>query len=222
MNSIASPLSTRERILDAAERLFATRGIARTSVRMIVEAAGANLGAINYHFGSKHAVLCEVFNRVSAPISKERQERLAALEAGHPGGPHDLAEILRALYWPVFRRFVGPERATEWNALSIIVQLRTDPSDTATSILENHENSFAPEFDRAFAAALALEGQRLHRAICMVNSTVWDLVGHPIMLQNIRRDAAGNADLQILFEQFIAFGVGGLRAACVGGTGDTR
>ena len=42
---------TRERLLSAGERLFATRGIDAVSVRDITDAAGANLAAINYHFG---------------------------------------------------------------------------------------------------------------------------------------------------------------------------
>lgn len=63
---------TRERLLDAAERLFAERGLAGTSVRQITDAAKANLAAINYHFGSKEGLYTEVFARrvalIRAPI----------------------------------------------------------------------------------------------------------------------------------------------------------
>ena len=44
---------TVERILDAAEQLFAERGFAETSLRLITSKAGVNLAAVNYHFGSK-------------------------------------------------------------------------------------------------------------------------------------------------------------------------
>ena len=54
---------TRERLLDAAERLFAARGFAGTSVRRITDEAQANLGAINYHFRSKDNLYAEVFAR---------------------------------------------------------------------------------------------------------------------------------------------------------------
>jgi AcrR family transcriptional regulator len=54
---------TRERLLDTAERLFAERGFAGTSVREIADAAKANLGAINYHFQSKENLYAEVFTR---------------------------------------------------------------------------------------------------------------------------------------------------------------
>jgi AcrR family transcriptional regulator len=46
---------TVERILDAAEQLFAEKGFAETSLRLITSKAGVNLAAVNYHFGSKKA-----------------------------------------------------------------------------------------------------------------------------------------------------------------------
>jgi hypothetical protein len=54
---------TRERILDVAERLFMENGYEATSMRTITSAAEVNLAAVNYHFGSKEALLCEVFRR---------------------------------------------------------------------------------------------------------------------------------------------------------------
>jgi len=57
------PAGTRERLLDTAERLFAERGFAATSVRDITDAAGANLGAVNYYFRSKDNLYVEVFIR---------------------------------------------------------------------------------------------------------------------------------------------------------------
>jgi TetR/AcrR family transcriptional regulator, regulator of cefoperazone and chloramphenicol sensitivity len=73
------PPGTRERILDTAERLFAARGFAATSVREITDAAGANLGAINYHFRSKENLYVEVFAR-RATLMRE-PVLAAALEA---------------------------------------------------------------------------------------------------------------------------------------------
>ena len=51
---------TRERILKAAERLFADRGYEETSIRAIVAKARVNQAAINYHFGGKDGLYREV------------------------------------------------------------------------------------------------------------------------------------------------------------------
>ena len=50
---------TREKILDAAEALFAEHGFEGASMRMITARAGVNLAAVNYHFGSKENLLRE-------------------------------------------------------------------------------------------------------------------------------------------------------------------
>jgi len=62
---------TRERLLDVAERMFAEQGFARTSVREITEAAGTNLGALNYHFHSKENLYAEVFSRRFAHLHEQ-------------------------------------------------------------------------------------------------------------------------------------------------------
>ena len=48
---------TPTRILEAAERLFLQHGFAATSMRMITAEAEVNLAAVNYHFGSKDALI---------------------------------------------------------------------------------------------------------------------------------------------------------------------
>ncbi len=68
---------TRERVLDVAERLSAERGLNAVSVRDITGAAGVNLGAINYHFGTKEKRIVAVLKRRSVPLG---QRRLYALE----------------------------------------------------------------------------------------------------------------------------------------------
>src|SRR6187402_2480935 len=83
---VESHIATRETLLNAAEQLFSEQGIEGTSVRDITRAAGANLGAINYHFGSKDRLALEVFARCLKPLNCERMARLDALEAG-PQGP---------------------------------------------------------------------------------------------------------------------------------------
>ena len=68
--------ATRDRIFLAAERLFATRGFADVSVRDITTEAGVNLAAVNYHFGSKDALLFEIFTTRSAEVNRARARML--------------------------------------------------------------------------------------------------------------------------------------------------
>ena len=56
-------IDTKARLLDAAERLFSDLGFEAVSHRDIALAAGANLAAVNYHFGSKHEFIRAVIKR---------------------------------------------------------------------------------------------------------------------------------------------------------------
>lgn len=86
--------STPEAILTAARRLFAQRGFEGATVRSITAEAGANLGAVTYHFGSKDALHQAVLDQALTPL----RVRLAETASG-PGAPLDQIEaVLRAMF----------------------------------------------------------------------------------------------------------------------------
>ena len=86
---------TRERILEAAESLFAERGFDSVSLRDITGAAGANVAAVNYHFGSKDNLIDAVIERHATPINQARIAHLDAAESRHSRGV-PVEEILQA------------------------------------------------------------------------------------------------------------------------------
>ncbi|HNC68478.1 MAG TPA: TetR family transcriptional regulator, partial [Thauera aminoaromatica] len=89
---------TRDRILDAAERLFVENGFDGTSMRMITGAANANLAAINYHFGGKDALVQEVFRRRLAALNARRLDELDRLEDEAAGAPLKPSRIVEAFF----------------------------------------------------------------------------------------------------------------------------
>ena len=64
--------STKDRILNAAEVLFAEQGFAGTSLREVTSRADVNIAAVNYHFGSKENLINEVFRRRMDEMSEAR------------------------------------------------------------------------------------------------------------------------------------------------------
>lgn len=80
-------LATRHRLLDAAEILFQSQGVSRTSLQQIAEQAGATRGAIYWHFKDKADLFNAMMERVRLPLEA------AARFVDHPGqDPLDVIE----------------------------------------------------------------------------------------------------------------------------------
>src|ERR1700682_6408320 len=72
--------STKDRLLDTAERLFAKSGIDAVSLRDITAEAGVNLAAVNYHFQSKDSLMEAVICRRIEPVNRRFGRKLLADE----------------------------------------------------------------------------------------------------------------------------------------------
>jgi AcrR family transcriptional regulator len=86
--------STRDRILDLAEDLFAEAGIDRVTIRAVTAAANVNVAAIHYYFGSKDELLRAIFIR---RLSGALAEQTARLSNFTPSGDSaaDVRDLIR-------------------------------------------------------------------------------------------------------------------------------
>ena len=73
-------VSTKNRILDAAEELFAEHGFTETSLRVITTRAEVNLASVNYHFGSKKTLIEAVFDRFMQCFTTELMAEMDKIE----------------------------------------------------------------------------------------------------------------------------------------------
>ncbi len=122
---------TRERILDQAERLFADKGFDGVTVRQITTAAGTNLAAVNYHFGSKQKLYLAVFAERWLPRAQRVLDRLQELEAQ---GGAALDQVIRALAESFLLKFDDEEE--RWRHYRLIHQEMSHPTEALEFILE--------------------------------------------------------------------------------------
>lgn len=102
-----APRGTKLRILRAAERLFAERGVDRVSLAEITKEAGQrNRSAIHYHFGSKKEVVHAISMRHSLPIQTAWLEPLSQMEAD---GTVTLEKLLELLVRPIVAKLDDPD-----------------------------------------------------------------------------------------------------------------
>ena len=147
----SGPNSTRQRILDAAESLFAEKGASGTSLRSITSRAGVNLAGVHYHFGSKDALLDAVLERLSRPMNEERLTDLARLESS--GTQPAIEEILRAFLVPGSRNV---EALTERRdpLAKLRARLEAEPPEMVEAIFRRHFGGVCAAFVEALQRAL--------------------------------------------------------------------
>jgi AcrR family transcriptional regulator len=202
-------MSTKDRILNAAEHLFAAGGIEATSLRAITAEAGANLAAVNYHFQSKDALVMAVIMRRVGPVNERRLALLDACEREAGGGPLPLEEVLNAFVRPVVEIYAGHAR----EFAPMMGRLYTEPSEFLEKIYKDHMAPVATRFLRAYERALP----GLPR-----NELVWRLhfsmgaLGHTMAASHLLRILSDGqcdpSDVEGTVRRLKAFMIAGLRA----------
>jgi AcrR family transcriptional regulator len=128
-----SELGTKEKILNAAEHLFARDGFHNASLRIITEEAGVNLAAVNYHFNSKESLLHAVIERRLLPLNQIRRERLEQVrdEAVKKGEKPRARDVMKAFLEPTLR-FRDSEPGAK-DLIALMGRAVSEPDDTIRS-----------------------------------------------------------------------------------------
>lgn len=162
-----NPTSTKERILAAAEALFARRGFDGASLRQLTASAGVNLAAVNYHFGSKEKLVEQVFKRRLDALNQHRLAELAKV-AGQPGTT--LEDVLAAYIRPAL------DLSHEDNGslfMRVLARAFAEHDDTLRQFLSENYGHVMRQFTAEFARLLPqLEKAELYWRIDLVTGAL--------------------------------------------------
>ncbi len=201
---------TRERILDVAERLFARRGLDAVSVRDITREARANLGAINYHFGTKCRLILAVLDRRMTPLTQERLGALDALERDACGGPLPLERLLEAMFRPAVRHTLDKQGGGAVFA-KLMARLMLEPNPGLEPFLRGHIEPVMRRFDAALLRAIpSLSAEdvfwRMHLLIGALHQSLL------LVDKKLPDGRAFNIEPETYLKRFIAFAAAAFRA----------
>ena len=202
---------TRERILDAAEQLIAENGIGSTSLRHIIAAAEVNLAAVHYHFGSKQALVEEVYARHIKPVNRERLSRLEALKMASRGEAVELEALLDAFLCPiVLMEAENPERKKLVKKL--FGRIHAESGEIREVILGQFRevlDYYIPAFRKALPHLPPREV--IWRFQFMMGSMFMTMIAPP-EFSKFTRMTENNHDTQLLLKSLVAFTAAGFRA----------
>ena len=150
--------STKDRILGAAEELFAQFGFSGTSLRQVTSRADVNIAAVNYHFGSKENLVNEVFRRRMDELSAHR---LAALKTALEQHPGELEPILAAFVEPALA--IAQDRHGGAAFVRVVARAYAEKNDSLRKFLSDHYGHVLRDFAKAIAACVpALSKEELY------------------------------------------------------------
>ncbi len=201
--------STPERILQAAERLFSERGIGDVSLREITTAAGVNSAAAHYHFGSKEAVLDELFTRRARPIAERREQMLGQLKMNRQGRPI-LEDVLRAFLQPALDLLNTPQGIafTRLRARMVFEREEVRRQILGKSFDRTNEMAF-----RALSRALPkLAHKDLYWRFHFLLGTMVYTMARPGRIESMTRGDIETSDPQAALEHLVHFAAAGFRA----------
>ena len=205
--------ATKERILDTAEALFMEHGFEATGLRSITAAAGVNLAAVNYHFGTKEELFESVLTRRLDPMNQERLQLLDQLERDVAPLPLSCDRILMALLVPALRLARDPERGGK-NFLRLLGRAYADPAPFIRHFLSEQYAVMIARFKDAFGRALPHLPRkelswRLHFIMGALSYTLAGTDAHKI-ISELSPDEPDN--VEILLRRLAPFLLAGLNA----------
>ena len=137
----------KERILDAAEQLFAQRGFYGVPLRDITRAAGVDVALVGYHFGGKRELFAAVFERRAEVLNRERLELLEEVRRAALPGAAGLEAIINAFTLPLVERSArgGPG----WKSYFALIAYVNNSPEFGPLMMTRH---FDPLVERFIAA----------------------------------------------------------------------
>jgi AcrR family transcriptional regulator len=150
----SAQFSTKDRILGAAEDLFAQHGFAGTSLRQVTTRADVNIAAVNYHFGSKENLVNEVFRRRMDEMSARRLEQLKTALQQHPG---KLEPVLAAFVEPALA--MAQDRHGGGAFIRVIARAYAEKNDNLRKFLSDQYGHVLRDFAKAIAGCVPALGK---------------------------------------------------------------
>jgi AcrR family transcriptional regulator len=197
--AVKDDASTRERILLAAEELFARHGYDGTSLRTIMSQANVNTGAIHYHFRTKEKLLEALFDMRVKEMNAERTALLTACEPERADDPPQLAAVLRAFLGPAIRFSRSPSGAN-FNLVSALCSV--DPNDGVRQIAFSAYGNVSRRFVELLrrASPWLSEEAFFWRLNCLFGSMMYLRTNNGRVAQLVDRDASGSSADAVLDE----------------------
>ena len=206
--------ATRERILDAAEQLFAQRGFHGVSVRDITGAAEVDVALASYHFGNKQGLLEAVFMRRAEDLNAERIARLdAVLAAAKSRRPPKLEDVIDAFTHPLLDR--SSRGSPGWKSYFALIAVVNNSPEFGGVLMSRFFDPVVEKFVAAIRLALPGCADRdLYWAYHFLSGALTLTFAETGRIDKLSGGACRSSDLDGVHERLVPYCAAGFRALC--------
>lgn len=210
-----SQKDTRQRILDAAEKLFMLHGFEGTSMRLVTSEAGVNLAAVNYHFGTKEELMQTVLHRRLEVINHERMRALDEAEAKAGGKPLKPSVIIDCFFGTLLR-VAAKQEAGGATFLRLLGRTITEPSQFIRAFMSAEYADVLERYQQAMFRSLpnVPKAEIVWRFHFMLGATSYAIAGtDTLQLVTDWQVEEGEVEQdEYLLPRLMSFLLGGLRS----------
>lgn len=210
------------KLVEAAEKLFAANGFDVVSVRDITQAAGSNVAAVNYHFGSRDGLVAVVMTRYLTPVNEARLARLDAVERNWVGQAVPVEEVIDAFVRPLITR-TGTSDLSEALYFKLVGRIFSMPNETLPAGVAAQVRVVIERFIRALGMSLSsLKEEELLWRLHFVVGAMIHLLIHGETVERVSQGTAGTPDMEAGVARLLGFAVAGLRDGASGRQTDSE
>ena len=206
-------ITTRDRILDAAEELFATNGFDGVSVRQIMGSAEADVSLAYYHFKSKRDLFDQVMLRRAEILNDIRLKALEAVEERHPDDAPTVEEIIGAFVNPLLDLL--EREHDEWtNYMRLVAQINSS-SQWGGELMTLYFDPLVKRFLEALRVALPdCDEQDLFWSYHMLSGALTLTLAETGRLDNLSNGLVRSSDMAGIHGRMANFLAAGFERLC--------
>lgn len=198
---------TRERILEAAERLFAVKGYDGTSIRDVAAAAGVQIANISYHFGLKENLFETVIKRRAAYMCERRMNALERYRAEAGTKPIPIEKLIEGYVWPFIER--SSRGGESWTAYTqLIARLCNTPrwGPTISRYYDDVSRAYVAELKRTLPDARPAS---IYNGLNFMVGTMLVACADTGRMERVSNRTFDSRDLERVFDDMLSFLRGG-------------
>lgn len=205
--------SKKERILDAAEELFAVHGFDGVTIRQIAAKAQVDVALASYHFGKKRDLFDAVFLRRAEILNEERLEALLHCQAQAGASGPSVEQIIEAFLRPLEMEQESGD--TGWkNYLALVAYINNSPV-WGKELMSKHFDPLVSRFIEALKKALpGAQEKDIYWCYHYLSGALTLTFAQTGRIDKLSKGLCCSTDFKSAYDHMIPFVAAGFRQVC--------